>query len=353
MASDSPSLFPDPKSASFLTDIRASEPYHAYYHQLTAQIALLDSKVKTSLKGHEKDLLSAFRTHMHEVYQQVNDLKRKTDEQEWSRRRDEHVNKLESSLEWYKEEALHLAEACKAHKKECEKWKVKVDVLEEERKMLEIQLQAAKKQIKMYNEQWPNDPAQAEPLHFPAVHKSDPPLNSPFLSQLSAKANTSDPRFLQEVEKYVNTQEQKCQEAIKRLQSVVEGEKRKAKAVAAAQASAFLAKSDLESVFLECVEEVRREVQRRRTQAAMTAKYTTEATFTEPKSAFTPRDKRRILELLIGNEKVLVFLYEKLFPYRGSSITHARTNSEVTPLPPEDLPEAGFVHRGRTVRGTE
>lgn len=355
MASHCPSpanLSPDLKSASFLTDISTSQPYHDYYHQLTDQIALLDSKVKTSLKGHEKDLLSLFRTHMYEIYQQVNDLKRKTDEQEWSRRRDEHVNKLESSLKWYQEEALHLREMCKAHKKDCEKWKARVDSLEEDRKMLEIQLQTAKKQIKMYNEQWPNDPVQVESLHFPTVHKPEPLLNpqsSKFLSQLSVRTSPSDPRFLQEVEKYVTTQEQKCQGAIKHLQSIVEGEKRKAKA-ASAQAFAFLPKSELEGVFLECVEEVRREVLRRRTQAVMTSKYTTKSTFHEPKSSFTSKDKRRILELLIENEKVLVFLYEKLFPYRISAITHARTSSEVASLPLEDLSQEGFRQRGRTER---
>jgi DNA repair exonuclease SbcCD ATPase subunit len=290
---------------------------------------------------------------MYEVYQQLNELTRKTDEQELRRKRDEHVNKLESSLKWYEEEALKLREMCKTYKKEWERWKERVEIVEEERKMLEIQLKVAKKQIKAYNEQAQNHISEAESVHFPAVHRSEvlPKVHSAAcLSALLGKISLFDPQLREEIEAYMRNQEAKWEEGIKHLQSAVDGEKRKAKAAAASQASAFLANRDLEGIFLECVEEVRREVQKRRTLAIISAKYTTKAAPKEPKSAFTPKDKRRIMDLLVGNEQVLVFLYEKLFPYRGNSIVHARTSSEATPLPPEDLQEAGFVHRGRTVR---
>ena len=356
MAAESPNPSSKLQSSAFLTDIASGEPYHTYYHQLTAQIALLDSKVKTSLKFQEKDFLSGFRTHMYEVYQQLNELKRKTDEQELRRKRDEHVNKLETSLKWYEEEALKLREMCKTYKKEWERWKERVEVAEEERKMLEIQLKIAKKHIKAYNEQAQNHASEAESVHFPAVHRSEtvPKVHSlDSLSALLGKISLFDAQLREEVEDYMRTQEAKWEEGVKHLQSALEGEKRKTKAAAAAQASAFLATRDLEGIFLECVEEVRREVQKRRTLAIISAKYTTKAVPKEAKSAFTAKDKRRIMDLLVGNEQVLVFLYEKLFPHRGNSIVHARTSSEVTPLPPEDLQEASFVHRGRIVRVTQ
>lgn len=356
MAAESPNPSPDLKSSAFLTDIGSAEPYHTYYHQLTAQIALLDSKVQSSLKFQEKDFLSGFRTHMYEVYQQLNELKRKTDEQELRRKRDELVNNLQNSLKWYQEEALKLREMCVNYKKEWEKWKERGEIAEEERKMMEIQLKMAKKQIKRSNEEGKNQVLEGESVHFPVIHRAEvvPKVHSADnLSVLLGKISLLDSKLSAEVEDYVRNKEMKWEEGVKHLQNAVEGEKRKAKAAAASQASAFLATRDLEGIFLECVEEVRREVQKRRTLAIISAKYTTKAAPKEPKSAFTPKDKRRIMDLLIGNEQVLVFLYEKLFPYRGNSIVHGRTGSEVTPLLPEDLQEAGFVHRGRTVRATQ
>lgn len=344
----------DDKKTAFLTEAPApSESYHSYYHQLTSQISHLQTQVKSSIQHHEKDFLSAFRTHMYQVYQQLNDLKNRTDQQEIQRQRDEHVNKLQHSVEWFRDEALQLGNSCKFYKKECEKWKAKAEMEEDERKCLEIQLKAAKMQIKSYNDA--GNKEESAPIKLPAVHKSELPVSNAthFLLQLSSKTGPSDPTFFLEIEKYMSAQEQRCKEAIRHMQSTLDAERKRMKANSAVQSSVFLAKSDLEGLFLQCVEEVRREVLKRRTQAVMSARYTTKAHLKEPKTGFTAQDKRRILELLISNEQVLVFLYEKLFPYRVSSVMHARAGSEVTPMPPEDLPEDSFQHPARHLKQTE
>jgi len=72
---------------------------------------------------------------------------------------------------------------------------------------------------------------------------------------------------------------------------------------------------------LDCVEEVKREVNHRRVQSLNLQKYPTK-TLRMPKETgqfFTPGDKRKIIELLINNDKVLTMLYEALFPFRASN----------------------------------
>ena len=78
----------------------------------------------------------------------------------------------------------------------------------------------------------------------------------------------------------------------------------------------------------------------------------------------TPSDKRKILELLISNEQVLIMLYEKLFPHRASQYgNNTRTGEKTEEESPPNLEEMlkqvptkpilpktmSFQHRGRSV----
>ena len=71
-------------------------------------------------------------------------------------------------------------------------------------------------------------------------------------------------------------------------------------------------KNDLEEFFLQCIEEVRKDIMKRR---AITHNQTMKhATKQNKLEEFTSTDKRKVIELLLSNESVLCFLYEKLFP---------------------------------------
>ena len=387
----------DLKAKVFLTELEkqrmgkeTGETYRDYYDKLTAKVSVLDTRIKDSLKKHEKDFLSAFKTHMFQVYQQLNELKKRTDEQELKMKRDEQLNKLQSALEWFREEAVKLGDTCQFYKKECDKWKAKAESLEDDRKFLEFQLKAAKKQIKDLNSQLNRDQDQSVDPAGSTVHDvSFPQITIPaklelpntssanFLLQLAQKVNPQDPQYLAEVERFMSNQEQKFHEALRHVQNTLDTERRKIKSANALKSSAIMEKSELEGLFLECVDEVRKEVMRRRAKSIMKTKYPlkTQSAVKERKETFTPNDKRKILELLIANEQVLVFLYEKLFPYRANLYTspqapqglkpqldlqeltdlsqiegdlHLRNPSETTPLPPDSQPvPSQFSHRGR------
>ena len=89
----------------------------------------------------------------------------------------------------------------------------------------------------------------------------------------------------------------------------------------------YVRRNQLEELFLSCVEETRKDIERRK--AVTLARSNSIASGLHKNSRkgsqeniaqavkdehFTASDKRKVLELLLSNENVLLFLYEKLFP---------------------------------------
>ena len=91
------------------------------------------------ISGQEMDFLNSYKTHMNNVYKELERFKRKTNENEFLIRKDEKVMKLQKQADWFKKEALDLAEREKKSLTAIERLKEKVCILEEEK----IYLQAA------------------------------------------------------------------------------------------------------------------------------------------------------------------------------------------------------------------
>ena len=85
-------------------------------------------------------------------------------------------------------------------------------------------------------------------------------------------------------------------------------------------------RNQLEELFLNCVEETRRDIERRKSVTLArtnnlnshlhkgSKKHDDSLESAIKNEHFTSSDKRKVLELLLSNENVLLFLYEKLFP---------------------------------------
>ena len=92
------------------------------------------------------------------------------------------------------------------------------------------------------------------------------------------------------------------------------------------QANFYSRRNQLEELFLNCVEETRKDIERRRAVTLArannlnsslhmgTKKHDDSLASAIKNEQFTASDKRKVLELLLSNENVLLFLYEKLFP---------------------------------------
>ena len=68
----------------------------------------LDTSVNDVLTHHEKDFLSAFKTHMYGVYNKLMELKKRTADEELDWQRRSKLDSLNSSLNWFKDESLRL-----------------------------------------------------------------------------------------------------------------------------------------------------------------------------------------------------------------------------------------------------
>lgn len=110
-------------------------------------------------------------------------------------------------------------------------------------------------------------------------------------------------------------------------------------------------KNQLESLFVECIEEVRRDIMKRRLKTEIQTKKKIsqlEHNSEESKefeqsliklasmaknrvkvSDFTNRDRSNLLDLFVNNEKTLLKIYEMLFPHRATNYAGAGVSNQM------------------------
>ena len=143
-----------------------------------------------------------------------------------------------------------------------------------------------------------------------------------------------------EIIKYVQALETSYTDAIRDLRLIIDREKKAGKRVVADRINMSTERNELESLFIECIEEVRKEIMKRRLKNEIynrkkfqkLDKSSEEAKEFEESllrlaqlaknrvkvSDFTSKDKQHILDLFVNNERTLLKIYEALFPHRAA-----------------------------------
>mmetsp|Transcript_8436 Transcript_8436/g.22534 ORF Transcript_8436/g.22534 Transcript_8436/m.22534 type:complete len:126 (-) Transcript_8436:1485-1862(-) len=103
-------------------------------------------------------------------------------------------------------------------------------------------------------------------------------------------------------------------QVVSRLKRLLEMERSSLRNVRMAHLAEATEKSELESLLRQSVEDVRREVARRRRQIPDKGALTSSGGRDVPISEFTVEDRERVMELLLSQERVLLLLYDKTFP---------------------------------------
>lgn len=125
-------------------------------------------------------------------------------------------------------------------------------------------------------------------------------------------------------------------EAILQLERQLKAERNSMRQLKSAKSNYLLERGELEEFFLECVENVRKDVLRRRLRV-------NPATNEVKLEQFTETDKRRVLELLVADERVLLLVHDRIFP------SSRPTQPAFTPS--KMLPSRSYSHLSRQGQG--
>ncbi|CAD8109803.1 unnamed protein product [Paramecium sonneborni] len=128
-----------------------------------------------------------------------------------------------------------------------------------------------------------------------------------FSNEESNNNNQKCNELIENISKYVTQIQFKQQKQIQKLNQKVHN-------LLISQNKKSIIRSDLESFFLECVESVRRDILKKKRPFGNNQLQQSQIENITDFSQFYKEDKLKILELVVSNEKILIFLYQKLFP---------------------------------------
>lgn len=152
-----------------------------------------------------------------------------------------------------------------------------------------------------------------------------------------------------EIIKYVQALETNYNELIRSFKDLIDRERAAQRKAVSETTNARVERNDLEQLFVECIEEVRKEIMRRRLkneiythkkfhqvdQTLQEAKDFEESLLRLAQLAknrvrlidFSKKDKYHLLDLFVNNEKTLLKVYEALFPHRTANILGTNENT--------------------------
>jgi hypothetical protein len=127
----------------------------------------------------------------------------------------------------------------------------------------------------------------------------------------------------------------KYSNSIKHLQNQIDNQKKTLKIQKAVHASYFLEKGELEEFFLECIEEVKKEIRKRKNQNLPHSRMSNSTSAKSlPKKdeevglgEFTITDKKKVVELIVCREEVIKMLQELIFPKNIERKTRPKTGN--------------------------
>lgn len=359
------------------------------HHQLSHVVGSLSEKVSDVLKKQETEFLSAYRAHMYNVQKELQELRTKVQNAELELQRDEKIKQLTQERDWFRKEALRLDAYATSMKKEIKFMEEKLESVDEDRSWLENQLKSAKKQNKLLRTELEmhlgpeasvggprssiqilalesgipsnNQASQLAPpirnshsqnqlgmnsgldshKHFPskssALSKSSVGFyNTPSYersgSQKSLFEGDQQPQLYEAPMMLMNTahdeQAASAKRTMRQLREQVQREKEQVRELRAQIVVERTERSNLQDLFSQCVEDVKKDILRRKERAKraqskkMGGEVRSEQSIQlEDREAriiqfdnFTSLDRRRVLERLLEQEEVYQLLQDRLFP---------------------------------------
>lgn len=356
---------------------------------LSTQIDEMDSKIENALKKQDRLFVSAYREHMQTIQQELAELQRRFHADEVRTYGDKRFVELQKKTDLYRDEALRIREECDKIKKENDNLRARISILIDEKNFLTNYINFGSERTKKIREEVGRalnesylrthnksnksfSGSEISPNHsFTRGRKVSKPttpirdledsqsrIDQSFLPRLDADLMSPLERFeklikeikqannlqnaIEKVEKtglaLVQDLENKVNRLTKALQRETKEKNKMLQRQAADQAS------ELEKFFVECVDQVRKEIFKRKILAQKTFNHLKEGEIQEespqPDMAlvkknvdlgkFLVNDKMKLLEIFLTNEEVLYYIYEGVFG-RGKKKNPMQDESKIDP----------------------
>ncbi|CAK94167.1 unnamed protein product (macronuclear) [Paramecium tetraurelia] len=324
------------ENSNQLKPVEAFQSLVQYVNELTDIV----NKIKVK---NEAEFLIAYQNHMKKIKAELKELRSKMEEQLGIQNQNNVkvtssdnelvINSLKIYQVYFREECLKLYQKVELKNKEVYELRFKLSELQKSNEFLESQIKSLIKKVKLQEidkELQPNIQLdQTFCTTTPAnQHKFQKRRLTDYQSKVDMSSSLSKHHYssikemfpaddlnkeivkyediLDKITKYVTIIEQKYQNQNRILNEKVQK-------LLISQNKKCVIRSELENFFLECVETVRKEVQKKRPLANF-QQYQSYLDSVQDYSQFYKEDKIKILELVVSNEKLLVFIFQKLFP---------------------------------------
>lgn len=271
-------------------------------------ISKLDDNISIIIKGHETDFLSAYKTIMNQIQIQMSKLRQTSDEQVVMVKNDQAVKNLQGSLVWYQNEAVKLSDACSRLQARYDKVREKIRnfttenaYLEQQTKLLIRQNQTLKNNLTRESTEESIQIKQIEGVKFSQV-----------VENIRYQFNVKNTDLLKSLQRVFDKNEAADEEKIRQVDLEIKEIQGKIKEIAIVQSQMYLRRNESEELFLECVDEMRKEIIRKRAKT-----YSIKRAGTSKQTNMMMSEREKLIESFVANEDTISFLYEKLFPWKN------------------------------------
>jgi hypothetical protein len=272
-------------------------------------VDLVQDRTARILQEQERDLVRAFRARLFDVQTEL--------EKEKSKREDgagawiERCRQLEAEVEWAKEVADRLERVNQTLLQENNRLKSQFSSQEEDRNFLIKQLVSVKKDNARLRAEYVAVEKENETLHETIKEEGGKNKENNHQESTSAAPHNAAKG---------GESEDRYREVNIRMRRLLADERKSLQQVRQNYAQELKARTEMEMLLRQCVDDVRKEIARRHVESAQfsqgndLAKMYNRQPGLIPVEDFTQEDRERALELLLSQERVVTLLYSKTFP---------------------------------------
>lgn len=238
-----------------------------YHNQIKSQMSSLSQDLDNVMQQHEKDYLNAFKFKMHEMMQELTELKKSIYKTELNSQHTEVIKKMQVELNRSKKDTIKLANLTEDYKKKIENFKEKIEELDSDCKFFESKLNSEKRKSEFKSVK-----KKVEPLLITSIENYPIPVKfnnfiatskpGKLIEELLMKYDRNDTKLISEIKDLIDNRNKNFEKMTKDYKSLIAKQKINIQTSSLEQSSIFSEKSEIENLFLDCVKEVKKEIRK-------------------------------------------------------------------------------------------